>query len=245
MKLVFVDETSDDKFPEYLGLCVATIDSHSYGSLKAQVHKILRGIDWDPSVEFKGSYLFSASKGCADVQVEQRIGAAGELLDLNVATKNTRMRFAYCRTRSASHAEDYLAILPELMGRALKSPQRGGAGKNLVLIHCDEREDVDPDTLHDAIAPVIEKKGFVVVERVGQTRSGFDTVGLMFADLVGYLAGRVDTIGNDAALFEGLTAEQLETNGKIRKLRSSSNLIQKLRALDLYVATTDYVDNVT
>lgn len=245
VKLVFVDETSDAKFRDYLGLCVATIDSYSYAGLKTEARRILTRVDWDSGVEFKGSYLFSASKGCTDVQVEQRIKAAGDLLDLNVASKNTRMRFAYCRSRSASHAADYLGILPELMGRALKSAPKGGGGKNLMLVQCDEREDVDPDELHDAIAPAVEEKGYVVVERVAQVRSGFDTVGLMFADLVGYLAGRVDTISNDSGLFEGLTPEQLKTNGKIRKLRSSSSLIRKLKALDLYLAKREEGDGVT
>lgn len=37
----------------------------------------------------------------------------------------------------------------------------------------------------------------------------------MFADLVGYLAARIDTISNDAELFEDINREQLELNGKI------------------------------
>ena len=65
-------------------------------------------------------------------------------------------------------------------------------------------------------------------------KSNYDTVGIMFTDLVGYLAGRVDTISNDSDLFEGLTHEQFERNGKIRKLRSSQDLISKINNLEIF-----------
>jgi hypothetical protein len=64
--------------------------------------------------------------------------------------------------------------------------------------------------------------------------SSFDTVGIMFADIVCYLVGRVDTISHDAELFRGLSDEQFERNGKIRKLRSSTQLISKVKHLDIY-----------
>jgi len=48
------------------------------------------------------------------------------------------------------------------------------------------------------------------------------------------LTGRVDIIANDAELFEGLTPEQFEANGKIRKLRSSQDLISKIKKHTIY-----------
>jgi hypothetical protein len=66
MLLVFIDETTDQKFKT----C------------------------WDPAVEFKGSYLFSATSGCTDVEVVKRIEAAGALLDLNTSKSNSRMRLS-------------------------------------------------------------------------------------------------------------------------------------------------------
>ena len=233
MLLVFIDETSDAKFKEYLGFSIATINDKFYASIKTTALQILDGIGWDQSIEFKGSYLFSQTRGCPDVVVERRIEAAHALLDLNVASKNRRMKFTYGRMRSTDHRHGYLGALPPLLSKALPKPPRG-AGKNLVSIACDERPDISRRELHEALRPVVEFCGYVLLEEVLVVQSSLEAVGLMFADLVGYLAGRVDTISHDAELFEGLTQEQLDNNGKIRKLRTSKDLISKVRKLTLY-----------
>lgn len=233
MKLLFIDETSDAKFKDYLGFSLAFMDSRSYPKLKSTAHRILVDIEWDNTVEFKGSYLFSRSKGCQDVEVERRIEAARELLELNVAESNSRIKFYYGEISSTSHTEDYLAELPGLLAKCLPKPSKG-AGKNLIAVCCDERSDISADDLHHALAPSIQKKGWILLERIQPVRSSFDTVGLMFADIVGYLTARIVTISNDSELFEGLTPEQFERNGKIRKLRSSTELISLIKQIQVY-----------
>ncbi len=64
--------------------------------------------------------------------------------------------------------------------------------------------------------------------------SNFQTVGILYADIIGYLAARIDTISNDSELFEGLSSDQLETNGKIRKLKSSHALMTKVKNMSKY-----------
>lgn len=56
----------------------------------------------------------------------------------------------------------------------------------------------------------------------------------MYADLVGYLAGRVEVISNDVEFFDDLTQEHLEETGKVRKLRSSRDLIDRIKELNTY-----------
>lgn len=239
MRVAFVDETSDVKFKDYLGICVATVNAKYYPLLKNSAKKILHGIDWDPKTEFKGSYLFSRSSGCGEVEVEQRVKAAHALLDLNMSGRNSRLRFDYCRQKSQDHRADYLATVPLLLKAALgKAPK--GAGKNLLAVHCDERDDISQEELHLAIAPSLEAKGYVLLENVSRVRSTFDTIGLMYADLVGYLRGRVDVIGNDSELFDGLSPEQFLDNGKVRKLLSSSSLVEKIKKLELYEAVRQH-----
>ena len=233
MLLVFIDETSDVKFRDYLGFSIATINAKFYPKIKTDALKILRESGWDPGVEFKGSYLFSETRGCTDVDIEKRIDAAHKLLDLNVASKNSRMRFTYGRMRSQNQKADYLEALPPLLSMALPRPGRG-AGKNLVAVACDRRSDITQPEVHTAISPVVHERGYVLVEEVATVGSSFETVGMMFADLVGYLTGRVDDIANDSELFEGLNPEQFEKNGKIRKLRSSQDLIAKIRRHEMY-----------
>lgn len=232
MKLLFIDETSDSKYKNYLGFCIANMDAKSYSLVKSKAQKILNDINWDNKVEFKGSYLFSASQGCSDVEIEKRIEAAEKLLDLN-AGKNSRIRFDFGKIESTDHGKDYLSALPTLIEKTLSKPSKG-AGKNLVMVICDERSDVTLDELNTLISNSVKAKGYTMIEQVVQAKSTFDTVGLMYADLVGYLAGRIDNISKDAELFEGLTKEQLSKNGKFKKLTSSTKLINKIKKINIY-----------
>jgi hypothetical protein len=233
MLLIFIDETSDSKFKDYFGFCIASINARFYPEIKQEAQKILERIGWDHSVEFKGSYLFSRSCGCTDVEIEKRILAAHQLLDLNIAQKNKRMVFSYGRLKSTNQREDYLHGVPGLLNKVLPRAPKG-AGKNLISITCDERDDITVTELHRYLSPCAKKKGYELLESVVRAKSTFDTIGIMYSDLVGYLAGRVDTISNDAELFEGLSEEQLKQNGKIRKLISSKELISKIKGLTLY-----------
>lgn len=233
MQLAFVDEMGDAKLQAYLGICVAMMNARFYPSLKRKTQEILTDVGWSPKVEFKGSHLFSASTGCTDVEIQKRIDAARQLLDLNVAGANSRMQFHYGRMQSGNHGQSYLDHLPTLLDKCLpKAPS--GAGKNLLVVVCDERSDVAATKLHAALEPVTRGKNWVLLEHVIKAKSGFDTIGLMYADLVGYLVARIDTIANDSELFQGLTGEQLQHDGKFKKLRSSTELMKKIKKLKLY-----------
>ena len=237
MLLVFVDETTDAKFRDYLGLSIATINARFYPLLKTRAQAILQGIGWDPAVEFKGSHIFSATSGCTDVVVESRIDAAHALLDLNASGSNCRMKFYFGEMGADDHRLAYLAGLPGLLFKAIP-PAPGRAGKNLLSIACDTRSDITAEEIDQALSANIARRGYVLLEQTVQLRSSFSTVGIMFADLVGYLAGRIDTISRDSELFEGLSPEQFERNGKIRKLQSSKKLVAKIKRLSLYTHTS-------
>lgn len=233
MRLVFIDECGDANKKDYLGLSIASVDSRYYPLLKRSAQSVLLKIGWEAQTEFKGSYLFSVSKGCPSVSVEDRVAAAMSLLDLNTSEKNSRMHFTYGRLRSTKQGEDYLRRLPGLLHRGLRVAPMG-AGKDLVAITCDERSDVNRRALHSALAPVVAAKGYVLHESVTFAQSSFDTIGLMFADLVGYLAARVDLLSADAQLFEGLSPEELAKDGQCRKFTASRKLLDKVKKLTLY-----------
>ncbi len=57
MLSVFVDETSDSKFKDYFGLCVATINTAFYPRVKAEFQQILLRHGWDPTVEFRTGFV--------------------------------------------------------------------------------------------------------------------------------------------------------------------------------------------
>ena len=176
MKFVFIDETGDEKFQDYLGFCVAVVDSKSYPLLKTKSQEILSQAAWRPDVEFKGAYLFSQTKGCEEIEVERRVDAAAKLLDLN-AQKNARMKFAYGSLDSNEPGKDYLRLVPALVDQVLpKAPK--GAGKNLLIVVYDERSDLDSAAFHRAISEIADAKGFVLFESAVEGRSSFDTLGV-------------------------------------------------------------------
>ena len=233
MEFAFIDETSDIKFKNYFGICCATVNHTKYRTIKAGFQKILRDGGWDPEVEFKGSYLFSASKGCPEVSVEERIALAEKILRQNESDKNARLKFAYLRLSTEDVKTEYLRYLPGLLGkvlpRATKKP-----GKDLVSIQCDYRNDITSDEVCNSVKPLLDSKGYTLFEDVELVKSNFETVGVLYADIVAYLVARVDVISSDYELFDGITAQMAGASGKIRKLRSSVRLINFIKKLDIY-----------
>lgn len=235
MLLVFIDETSDSKFKDYFGLCVATINSFHYKIVKEDFQNVLRKSNWDETIEFKGSCLFSATRGDTKVGIPERIDIAHSILDLNIAKQNARMRFHYLQHKAnpKTHSEEYLGLLPKLLEKAIPTAEKGG-GKDVISVSCDYRSDIDRAKVHEIVEPVASKKGFTLFEEVTMPSSNFNTVGILYADIVGYLAARIDTISNDVELFENIPPEQLLNHGKVKKLKSSVELIAKIKKLDKY-----------
>ena len=233
MKLIFVDETSDSKFKDYFGLCCAVIDSFYYSQLKRQFHSILVNGGWNTKVEFKGSYLFSAKKGDKNITIDKRINIACALLDLNCANKNARMHFHYFRTKTKNHKNAYITYLPSMIEKALpKAPS--GAGKDIVAIQCDNRSDVRITEIREKLNPIVKKKKYVLFEDIVIPSSRFETVGILYADLIGYLTARIETISSDAELFENVPLEERKNNGMMKKLGSSQELIKKIKYIQKY-----------
>lgn len=235
MLMIFVDETSDSKFKDYFGISVATINYTKYPTIKSEFQNILKSSNWNESIEFKGSCLFSIKAGDTNVSIDERIEIAEKIIDLNIAKKNARINFYYLKhtVKPENQSSEYLRLFPNLLKKVLpKAPS--GPGKNLVSIHFDYRSDLDIRVLKEAVTPVMNEKGFIIFEEPLMINSNFNTVGLIYADIIGYLAARIDTISNDSELFEGLLPEHFSTNGKIKKLRSSVNLIAKVKNIGQY-----------
>jgi hypothetical protein len=231
MLLVFIDETGDAKFKKYFGLSIAVVKHNFYRQIKEEFQNILLEHGWDPKIEFKGSCLFSATSGDTNVAIDERIAIATEVLRLTASEANTRMRFFYVKHETDNVKKDYLNILPLVLKKALPTATDKRQGKDIISVACDQREDISATELSAVVQSIIVKKGYTLFEDVSIAKSNFNTVGILFADIVGYLAARVDTIVNDAELFENLTADQLENNGKIRKLKASNDLLKNVRTL--------------
>jgi hypothetical protein len=229
MILCFVDETGDTKSPEYFGLCCAMINSNFYSKIKKDFQSILLEEGWDPNIEFKGSCLFSASRGDTKIPVDKRVNIAKRLLALNTSKQNARMKFAYLTKDSKNPREDYLKSLPKLIDKILPNAKEKG-GKNILYLVCDQRDDIKAEDIRKAIEEVVTRNRYTLLEDVVCCRSSFHTVGILYADIVGYLASRIDTIKVDIDL--DLFADIRESNGRIKKLRSSKTLLGLIKKLD-------------
>jgi len=235
MICIFFDETSDEKFKDYFGISCASVIHNNYGKIKEGFQKTLLDEGWDPTIEFKGAFLFSASKGCTKISVDKRVEMAEAVINLNVAHKNARMKFAYFTKSSQNFTGDYLKYVPVLLERILKSyGKAGGKGKDLVSVYCDYRNDIPINQIRNVLTPILKDNHFKLYEDIQYTNSNFQTVGILYADIVGYLMSRIETIANDSDLFDSIPPEAFETNGKIRKLKTSVNLINKIKRLTLY-----------
>jgi hypothetical protein len=82
---------------------------------------------------------------------------------------------------------------------------------------------------------ILTRGGYTLVEEVTTPLSGFETVGLLYADLVAYLSARIETISSDVELFEEIPPELFEHNAKVKKLKSSTELIGRIKKLDRHV----------
>ena len=157
------------------------------------------------------------------------IGIASQVLILS----RTHVKFTYLKMPSINQKETYLKYLPILLEKALPKAQKR-AGKDVLSLHCDRRDDISPREIYDAVIQVVEKRGYTLLEDVVVSRSNFHTVGILYADIVGYLYARVDTIANDSELFQNVPPEQWENNGKIKKLMSSTTLLGMIKRFDKY-----------
>ncbi len=233
MILAFFDETSDSKFKNYFGLCCVTINSAFYTQVKRQFQNVLIENGWNPEIEFKGSYLFSAKSGDPNIDISQRVLIAEQILELNTANKNARICFHYFRNECDDHKSAYLKYAPLLLKRALGKANHKN-GKDIVSINCDRRDDISINEFRSIFLPIIEEKEYTLFEDIIVPTSRFDTVGILYADLVAYLTARVDTISNDFELFENVPSEEWKNNGKIKKLVSSTKLLDQIKNLDQY-----------
>lgn len=234
MQLVFVDETGDQGNQNYFGLSLALIDASHYSIIKSNFQSILKKNSWNKKIEFKGSCLFSSSRGDRNIDIEKRLNICSELLALNKSDKNARIKFAYVKKdNSTDQKADYLNYLPKLINKVLLKAKKKN-GKDLLSIHCDERSDIKTSELYEAIEKLTIEKGYKLFEDIVISRSNFETVGILYADLVGYLFGRIDNIAKDIDLFDSLSAEQIETNNRLKKLKTSNELIKLLKVFKAY-----------
>lgn len=234
MKLLFIDETSDSGNNNYLGVCAALIDATKYAEIKKEFLCALHEFGWDLGIEFKGSWLFSSSQGCKTVLINQRVELTKRIMSINSAASNSRIKFVYVYTSIGSTKLDYLRLVGGAIEKALDTATTTRNGKNLLSICCDKRSDVLAENIEEIIEPILEKKKYVLIEGVNLMKSNTQTVGIVYADIVGYLKSRIDNIKVDSSLFENLDAEAAKKNTQLQKYLTSTEIIDSIKNMKVY-----------
>ncbi|MBX2992411.1 MAG: hypothetical protein KF749_14765 [Bacteroidetes bacterium] len=231
MKLMFIDETSDSSNPNYLGVCGALVDATRYGDMKRQFMSTVGLYNWDPSIEFKGSYIFSSSTGCKDVSVDARIRIVDRVIEYTSSPSTARVKFCYAFSTSGTGAEQYLELVFNVASSLAPRKTNQKLGKDVIAIFVDQRTDVTQQAIRANLEPVLIRKGLTLFEDITFVKSSPETVGIAYADIVGYMMSRKDNIKFDASLFDQMDPAILERNGQYRKLKASTEILESIRSI--------------
>ena len=120
-----------------------------------------------------------------------------------------------------------------MLDKIIPKAKKAG-GKDVIAVYCDKRTDMTTSEIRKVLEPILAKRKYTLLENVVMTESDFNSIGILYADIVGYLSARIDTISNDVELFENIPQEELENNGKVKKLRSSKKLIGYIKSLKAF-----------
>lgn len=231
MKLLFFDETQDHNNKEYLGISCSYIDHIFYGKLKNVFFDLLAKYNWDKSIEFKGSSIFSSTKGDLKVTIENRINLVKDLLKENVANINSRVKFAFVKAKTGNVKTDYLDIIPKMLYKFLpKAPK--GAGKNIISVYYDHRPDLCEDEFYKNVIKCLTSKEYILLEGINSVNSKNEAVGIILSDIIGYFLGRIDNIKHDIDLFEDSSDHRKDV--KLKKLDASQDLIKIIKNIKYY-----------
>lgn len=230
MKLVFIDETGGVKVPDFYGVCAVAIDTSHYASIATDFIGRIQKTGWQEGLEFKGSFLFSSSKGDVTIAIEERIELVRDLIRLNVAQKNAKVKAAFAWNRGGDDAVNHLRLLRRALTKLLSKAKSKAQGKHLCVVFADENERVDYQDLRHEVRSVIDQRGQQLVEDVVEVRSSYYHVGVCYADLVAYLAAWVCLAGLEGAQRALFEYEEIAlTSTDERKVETVSEIFGMLK----------------
>jgi hypothetical protein len=185
MKIICVDETGIPK-TGFFGIAAVMVDATKYPLLAAHFEKVLAAENWRPDYEFKGKAVFSQKSGDPDVLVERRVEMVTQLFDEFRSKSNSRLTAVLAWNTAGDNVENYRHLLGHAL-RMLKLPKE--AGKNLVVVVCDQWDKIKFDDLSSEIRRAITDLGGRIVEDVCTLSSRPRHAGLSITDLLAYFLG--------------------------------------------------------
>ena len=195
MQLVFIDETEQKNT---FAISVIVMNSSKYGSFKKKYLNILKKYKWDHKDdrnEFKGTAILGSTKTNSLSPLEKK-EMCSELLHIIQSTnKIVRPYIAYhdiSKNRTGVYKQElYFKSIPLILEKALKKSSAKNS-KNVVCIFCDKfsianKNKNEYQKMRKEIASILKLKKLIFFEEIYFSKSTNYTIGISYADLIGYL----------------------------------------------------------
>ncbi len=214
MKILLIDETRGRRRNQSMGVCVLQVDATKYAKLTTAYSSRLKKEDWNEDMEFKGSTIFSSSKGDLKIDIPTRIAIVDDILaELNKG-KNSPFVMTVRHNDNGDSTENFTFLLNEALLATIKRMPRANkrSGKHLVSVHLDHRDDVKSRFVEysNLVRSHLERRGYSLIEEVNLVDSRFCHAGLAVCDIVGYIcaAAATQTRENLEQLFDASPRSQ-------------------------------------
>lgn len=188
MKLVFVDETGNSQhLPGFYAACAVCVDATKYKVVRDEVEKALASAGWDRVHEFKGSAIFSSTKGDTGVDIDGRIDVASQIVSSTVSKSNSRATPVIAWNTNGDSTGNHLDLVEKAVAKCLPKATTGKDGKDLCVVFVDQKDGVPKSDLLARIRQAAVSRGYSVVEDIVVVTSSCDAPGIMLADILAYL----------------------------------------------------------
>jgi hypothetical protein len=230
MKFIFLDETTNRRKKDFYGICGISIDEYFYPRIAQDMAQLFKDYGWNLEIEFKGRFLFSISKGDSTVTIDQRIELANQMIDLNVARRNARLKAAFVWNEASDTKENHLFLIK----RALKQLITSSKKSKLYIIFADQNDKIILQDLWKVAYDSTLNKDCCLVEDVVVIKDWKPThVGLCLCDLIAYLTSWICLTESPAEAQQSLFEEELISSFDVQKAETVQKIFQNLKQIKI------------
>lgn len=229
MKFIFIDETSNKKNPNFYGVCGVCIDEKHYPGFVREVTKCFENAGWNTEIEFKGSYLFSVSKGDPNVTVDTRIAMVDKIIALNIAEKNAKLKAVFAWNEARDIAENHLLLVKKVLCKLLPSIYKKRRKKPCIVL-ADRNDKIPQQELWKSVSETLAGRNYCLVEDVHIFKDWRPShIGLCLCDLIGYLASWPCLSKTTIEAQKSLFAEESISQHDARKAKTVKRIFHNLK----------------
>ena len=238
MKFIFIDETSNNKKnPNFYGICGVCIDEKHYPGFAREVTKCFKDAGWNTEIEFKGSYLFSTSRGDPNVNVDARIDMVDKIIALNIAEKNAKLKAVFAWNEARDTADNHLFLVKQVLCKLLPSINKNRKEKPCLVL-ADRNDKILQRALWETVNDTLADRNYCLVEDVHIFNVWKPShIGLCLCDLIGYMASWFCLSKTAEEAQKSLFAEESISQYDAGKAKTVKRIFQNLKNVTIKSVT--------